>query len=116
MPATSPPRSAAFCVDNADCCARCAFSAFLRTVAEISSIEAEVSSRLAACSSVRCDRSVVAIAISLEALVTSRAELLICVTVSRTWAIIAFTAVTICATSSLLWMAGSETLKSPSAT
>jgi len=36
-----------------------AFSAFFFTVAEISSIEAEVSSRLAAWSSVRCERSVV---------------------------------------------------------
>ena len=41
---------------------------------EISSIEAEVSSRLAACSSVRCDRSVVLVEISAEALVTSRAD------------------------------------------
>ena len=51
-----------------------AFSAFFFTVAEICSIEAEVSSRLAACSSVRCDRSVVLVEISAEALVTSRAD------------------------------------------
>jgi hypothetical protein len=44
------------------------------TVADISSIEADVSSRLAACSSVRCERSVVLAAISADALVTSRAE------------------------------------------
>ncbi len=54
-----------------------AFSAFFFTVAEISSIEAEVSSRLAACSSVRWERSVVLVEISAEALVTSRAEGLI---------------------------------------
>jgi hypothetical protein len=35
----------------------CAFSAFCFTVAVNSSIDAAVSSRLAACSSVRCDRS-----------------------------------------------------------
>jgi len=34
-----------------------AFSEFFRTVSEISTIEAEVCSRLAACCSVRCDRS-----------------------------------------------------------
>jgi hypothetical protein len=38
---------------------------------------AEVSSRLAACSSVRCDRSVALVEISAEALVTSRADALI---------------------------------------
>ncbi len=48
-----------------------AFSAFFFTVAEISSIEAEVFSRLAACSSVRCDRSVVPAEISRGALATS---------------------------------------------
>ena len=52
----------------------CAFSAFFFTVAEISSIEAEVSSRLAACSSVRCDRSVVLDEISAAAFETSRVE------------------------------------------
>ena len=55
----------------------CAFSAFFFTVAAISSIEAEVSSRLAACSSVRCDKSVVLLEISAAALVTSRADILI---------------------------------------
>ena len=54
-----------------------AFSAFFFTVAEICSMDAEVSSRLAACSSVRCDRSVVLVEISAEALVTSRADCLI---------------------------------------
>ena len=51
-----------------------AFSAFFFTVAEISSIEDEVSSRLAACSSVRCERSVELVEISAEALVTSRVD------------------------------------------
>ena len=55
-----------------------AFSAFFFTVAEISSIEAEVSSRPAACSSVRCDRSVVDVEISAAAFETSRAVALIC--------------------------------------
>ena len=56
---TWPPRSATSRVSLADWLACWAFSAFFFTVAGISSIEAEVSSRLAACSSVRCDRSVV---------------------------------------------------------
>ena len=43
----------------------------------ICSIEAEVCSRLAACSSVRCDRSVVLVDISADALVTSAADDLI---------------------------------------
>ncbi len=46
---------------------------------------AEVSSRLAACSSVRCDRSVVLVEISAEALVTSRPEFLILPMVSLTF-------------------------------
>jgi hypothetical protein len=41
-----------------------AFSAFFFTIDEICSIDADVSSRLAACSSVRCERSVVAVEIS----------------------------------------------------
>lgn len=52
-------------------------------MAEISSIEAEVSSRLAACSSVRCDRSVVALEISTAALATSLAVVLISAMVSE---------------------------------
>ena len=72
---TWPPRSATSRVLAADWLAAWAFSAFFFTVKEISSIEAEVSSRLAACSSVRCDRSVVLPEISAEALVTSRAEI-----------------------------------------
>ena len=52
----------------------CAFSAFFFTIAEISSIEAEVSSRLAACSSVRCDRLVVLDDIYEAVLATSRVE------------------------------------------
>jgi len=48
---TSPPRSATWRVPAASWLACCAFSAFFLTVAVISSIEAEVSSRLAACSS-----------------------------------------------------------------
>jgi len=55
------------------CWASCAF---FFTVSEIVAIEAEVSSRLAACSSVRCDRSVVLVEISEEALATSRAATL----------------------------------------
>ncbi len=66
----------------ADWLAACAFSAFFFTVAEICSIEAEVCSRLAACSSVRCERSVVLVEISFEALVTSCAEDLMPVIVS----------------------------------
>ena len=71
---TWPPRSATSRVVPADELACLAFSAFFFTVAEISSIEAEVCSRLAACSSVRCDRSVVLVEISAEALVTSRVD------------------------------------------
>jgi hypothetical protein len=54
-----------------------AFSAFFFTVAEICSIEAEVCSRLAACSSVRCDRLVVLVEISAAVLATSRVEVAI---------------------------------------
>ena len=71
---TSPPRSATSRVVGRRRFACWAFSAFFFTVAEICSIDAEVSSSDAACSSVRCDRSVVAVEISAEALVTSRAE------------------------------------------
>ena len=74
---TWPPRSATSRVALADVLASCAFSAFFFTVLAISSIEAEVCSRLAACSSVRCDRSVVLVEISAEALVTSAADALI---------------------------------------
>ena len=71
---TWPPRSATSRVAPAEALACWAFSAFFFTVPAISSIEAEVCSRLAACSSVRCDRSVVLVEISAEALVTSRAN------------------------------------------
>jgi hypothetical protein len=54
---TAPPRLATSRVPLANWLACCAFSAFYFTVAEICSIEADVCSRLAACSSVRCDRS-----------------------------------------------------------
>ena len=67
------PRSATPRVVPADSLACWALSAFFFTVAEICSIEAEVSSRLAACSSVRCDRSIVLVDISADALATSRA-------------------------------------------
>jgi len=60
----------------------CAFSAFFFTVTAISSIEAEVCSRLAACCSVRWDKSVVLIDISLAALVISRAAALSSATVA----------------------------------
>ena len=68
---TWPPRSATSRVALADVLAACAFSAFFFTVLAISSIDAEVCSRLAACSSVRWERSVVLVDISAEALVTS---------------------------------------------
>ena len=67
-----------------------AFSAFFFTAAEICSIEAEVSSRLAACSSVRCDRSEVAVAISPEALATSFEAALITDMVSDSRAAVVF--------------------------
>src|SRR5262245_40074817 len=73
---TSPPRLATSRALSADRLACCAFTALFFTVAAISSIEAEVSSRLAACSSVRWDRSVVLVEISAEALVTSCAAFL----------------------------------------
>ena len=53
----------------------------LRTVTAICSIEAEVSSRLAACSSVRCERSVVLVEISAAAFDTSRPTSLISETI-----------------------------------
>mmetsp|Transcript_59422 Transcript_59422/g.140427 ORF Transcript_59422/g.140427 Transcript_59422/m.140427 type:complete len:247 (+) Transcript_59422:848-1588(+) len=61
---TSPPRAATLLADAASWVAVWAVSAFWRTVAFISSIDAAVCSRLAACSSVRCDRSVLPLAIS----------------------------------------------------
>ena len=69
---TWPPRSATSRVLFADWLACCAFSALLRTVAEISSIEADVCSKLAACSSVRCERSDVLPDNSAEAFAISR--------------------------------------------
>ena len=78
---TSPPRLATSRALAADWLACCAFSAFFFTVTAISSIEAEVSSRLAACSSVRCDRSVVLVEISADAFVTSRVAALMSPTV-----------------------------------
>ena len=74
---TSPPRVRNLAGAVADWLACWAFSAFFFTVAEISSIDAEVCSRLAACSSVRCDRSVVLVEISAEAFATSPAAALI---------------------------------------
>ena len=71
---TSLPRSATARVPAAKPFARRAFSAFCFTVAAISSIEAEVSSRLAACSSVRCERSMALVEISAAALATSAVE------------------------------------------
>ena len=59
-----------------------ALSALFFTVEEISSIEAEVRSRLAACSSVRCDRSVVLVEISIAALATSPLDSAIALIVS----------------------------------
>ena len=115
MATTSPPRSATSRVPTADWFACWAFSAFFFTVAEICSIEAEVSSRLAACSSVRCDRSVVAEAISLEALVTSRADCLTPAMVVRTCPTIVLNAVTIRPISSRRSIFGSDALKSPPA-
>jgi len=73
-----------------------AFSAFFFTVAEISSIEAEVSSRLAACSSVRCERSVELVEISAEALVTSRVAAAIALIVSCSCATVALKSSLIC--------------------
>src|SRR5882757_2471086 len=71
---TWPPRSATSRVPLADWLACWAFSAFFFTVTEMCSIEAVVSARLAPCSSVRCERSVVLVEISAAALATSRVE------------------------------------------
>ncbi len=79
---TVSPRPAISRASWVSALARCAFSAFCFTVAAISSIEAEVSSRLAACSSVRCDRSVVAVEISAAALEISVEDVAIRCTVS----------------------------------
>ena len=65
-PITAPERSAAPRASLAAWEAERAFSALLRTVAVISSRAAAVSSRLAACCSVRRDRSSAAWAISSE--------------------------------------------------
>ena len=68
---TRPLRSAMSRALVADAFACWAFAAFRLTVAEMSSSEADVCSRLAACSSVRCERSIALAEISVEALETS---------------------------------------------
>ena len=79
---TWPLRSAVSRVSLAYWFASFACSAFFLTVTDISSIEADVCSRLAACSSVRDDRSVVLEEISAEALDTSCAASLIWETIA----------------------------------
>ena len=74
---------------------------------------AEVSSRLAACSSVRCDRSVVLVEISAEALVTSRPDALISPIVALTFSAIWPTEAAICPTSSLRPTPGTTMEKLP---
>ena len=91
-----------------------AFSAFFFTVEVISSIDAEVSSRLAACSSVRCDRSVVLVEISAEAFVTSRPDDFIPTMVELTSSAIRRAALMISPISSFRPKAGKVTVKSPS--
>ena len=93
---TSPPRSATSRVPTANPLAWWALSAFFFTVAEICSIEAEVSSKPAACSSVRCDRSVVLVEISAAVLATSRVEIAIALTVSCSCAIVVLKSSLIC--------------------
>ncbi|MNV39265.1 hypothetical protein D3C71_1308380 [compost metagenome] len=63
-PTTSPPCEATVCAPMASWLAWRACSAFWRTVEVSSSIEAAVSSRLAACCSVRRERSLLPVAIS----------------------------------------------------
>ena len=73
LPTTSLPRLATSRVSAVIVLACCAFSAFCRTVEDISSIDDEVFSSTADCDSVRCDRSVVPLEISLDAPATWRA-------------------------------------------
>ncbi len=112
---TAPPRSATSRVLDARSLACLAFSAFFLTVAVISSIDAEVCSRLAACSSVRCDRSVVLVEISAEALLTSLAEILMLPMVAPTRSATISAAFEISPISSLRSRPSSLILKSPSA-
>ena len=65
-PTTCPPSAATALAAWASCAAALAVSAVLFTVALSSSIEATVCCRLEACSSVRCDRSALPVAISAE--------------------------------------------------
>ena len=66
---TSPPFIATSRAPIPNWLACLAFSALCFTVEDSSSIEEAVSSRLAACSSVRCERSLLPVAISLAAMV-----------------------------------------------
>nr|WP_245416775.1 hypothetical protein [Undibacter mobilis] len=113
LAATSPPRSATPQAVAARSLACLAFSAFFRTVAVISSIDAEVSSRLAACSSVRCDRSVVLVDISAEALLISLVAALMVLMVSPKRSTIKLAASEICPSSSARLTSGNTTSKLP---
>ncbi len=85
-PTTSPPCEATPCAPMASWLAWRACSAFWRTVEVSSSIEAAVSSRLAACCSVRRDRSPLPEAISPAARVMLEALAWIWPTIWVSWA------------------------------
>ncbi len=88
-PTTSPPCEATPCAPMASWLAWRACSAFWRTVEVSSSIEAAVSSRLAACCSVRRDRSLLPEAISPAAELIARLDCLMRVTISLSCAAVA---------------------------
>ncbi len=88
-PTTSPPCEATLCAPMASWLAWRACSAFWRTVEVSSSIEAAVSSRLAACCSVRRDRSLLPLAISPAAWVMLPAAPWIWPTIWVSWATVA---------------------------
>ena len=95
-PTTAPPFCATADALAASWLACFAFSAFCLTVAVSSSIEEAVSSRLEACSSVRCERSMLPAAIS-------RLAVLIASDASRIWPTIAVSFATVRLESSFNW-------------
>ncbi len=88
-PTTSPPWLATPCAPMASWLAWRACSAFWRTVEVSSSIEAAVSSRLAACCSVRRDRSLLPLAISPAAWLMLLADAWIWPTIWVSWLTVA---------------------------
>ena len=87
---TVPPRTATSEAVAASWFAWRALSAFCFTVAVSSSMLEAVSSRLEACSSVRCDRSVLPAAIWIAAVLIESVASRICFTIPLSWSTVLF--------------------------